>query len=397
MGSLESLGVAPFFALFGVNDVTLSMGLLPWYVLFAIALHRVACRCAGELAGAVAPWLLAVAPPYVQYQQIMPRGDYPETLALGTILLGLVLRVTHESLSADSKRRHLNAIAFVAGLAFWTNWLVFPYFAVAGVYLWLQDRWLPLRPAVVPMLAFFLLGSLPFWIFNIQHGFPTFSFVNGVQTPEGRALALDFALRGAIPILLGFRDLDGRFVYGWLGAVLTAGSALAALVLAIGLHRSWRALLRGRVRDSEPMLALLLLVVAMVAIYSVGTSGPIPRRALSVAHRHVDAGAAGRGGCLVAAPLAGSRRHGPRRIVPALRRTDLRARRRLLEIERAPGRHRPGREARARAAPRRRPLRLCGLREMRPSPRISRAIAWCSPTMAPRTIRSTKWTFAIPR
>jgi hypothetical protein len=31
MGSLESLGVAPFFALFGVNDVTLSMGLLPWY------------------------------------------------------------------------------------------------------------------------------------------------------------------------------------------------------------------------------------------------------------------------------------------------------------------------------------------------------------------------------
>lgn len=66
MGSLEALGVAPFFALFGVSDVTLSMGLLPWYVLFAVALHRVACRCAGRLAGAIAPWLLAVAPPYVQ-------------------------------------------------------------------------------------------------------------------------------------------------------------------------------------------------------------------------------------------------------------------------------------------------------------------------------------------
>ncbi len=284
MGSLESLGVAPFFVLFGVNDVTLSMGLLPWYVVFAIALSRVARRCGGKLAGALAPWLLAVAPPYVQYQQITPRGDYPETLMLGTILLWLMLRVTHDGLSADSERRHLNAIAFVAGVAFWTNWLIFPYFAVAGLYLWLHDRWLPLRPAVVAMLAFFLLGGLPFWIHNIRHGFPTFSFVSDVQTAESRAIAFDFALRGAIPMLLGFRDLDGRFVYGWLGAALTAGSALGALVLAIALRRSWWALLRGRVRDSEPIIAMLLLVVAMVAIYSVGLPGRfhVPRYLLPI-------------------------------------------------------------------------------------------------------------------
>ena len=273
MGSLEAVVVAPFFALFGVSDVTLSIGLLPWYVLFAIALHRVAGRCAGRLAGDIAPWLLAVAPPYVQYQQIVARGGYTETLAFGTVLLWLVLRVTHDALPADSERRHLHAIGFVAGLAFWTNWLVFPYFAVAGVYLWLHDRRLPLRPVIVPMLAFFLLGSLPFWVFNIQRGFPTFSFVSDVQTPESRALAFDFALRGAIPLLLGFRDLDGRFVHGWLGAALTAGSAVAAVALVVGLRRSWGALLRGRVRESEPILALLLLVAAMVAIYSVGLPG----------------------------------------------------------------------------------------------------------------------------
>jgi 4-amino-4-deoxy-L-arabinose transferase-like glycosyltransferase len=284
MGSLEALGVAPFFAVFGMNDVTLSMGLLPWYVLFAIALHRVARRCAGELAGAIAPWLLAVAPPYVQYQQIMPRGDYPETLMLGTILLWLVLRVTHDDLSADSERRHLNAVAFVAGLAFWTNWLVFPYFAVAGLYLWLHDRWLPLRTSFVVMIAFFLLGSLPFWIHNIRHGFPTFSFVSGVQTPESRAIAFDFALRGAIPMLLGFRDLDGRFVCGWLGAALTGVSALAVIALSVALHRSWWSLLRGRVRDSEPIVAMLLLVAAMVMIYSVGLPGRfhVPRYLLPI-------------------------------------------------------------------------------------------------------------------
>jgi hypothetical protein len=265
--------VAPFFALFGVSDVTLSIGLLPWYVLFAVALHRVADRCAGPLAGDIAPWLAAFAPPYVQYQQIVARGGYTETLAFGTLLLWLVLRVTHGALTADSERRHLHAIAFVAGLAFWTDWLVFPYFAVAGLYLWLHDRRLPLRPVIVPMLAFFLLGSLPFWIFNIRQGFPTFSFVADVQTADSRAHAFHFALRGAIPQLLGFRDLDDRFLHGWLGAALTAGAAVATLALAVALRRSRSALVRGRVRESQPILVLLLLVAATVAIYSAGLPG----------------------------------------------------------------------------------------------------------------------------
>ncbi len=136
-----------------MSDATLSMGLLPWYVLFAVALYLVTRRCGGPLAGAIAAWLLAFAPPYVQYQQIMPRGDYPETLAFGTILLWLALRVTHDDLAPAVERKCLLAIAFVAGLAFWTNWLVFPYFAVVGVYLLLHDWRLPIRPVMLPMGA----------------------------------------------------------------------------------------------------------------------------------------------------------------------------------------------------------------------------------------------------
>jgi len=273
MGSIESLGVAPFFALFGVSDVTLSMGLLPWYVLFAVALYLVTRRCGGPLAGAIAAWLLAFAPPYVQYQQIMPRGDYPETLAFGTILLWLALRVTHDDLAPAVERKCLVAIGFVAGLAFWTNWLVFPYFAVVGVYLLLHDWRLPIRPVMVPMLAAFVLGSLPFWVYNVRHGFPTFSFVADVQTAEGRHVALEYAVRGAIPVLLGLRDLDGQFTYGWPGMALTGIAAAAGIALLVGLRRSWWALLRGRVRKTEPAVALLLLVVAMVAVYSVGLPG----------------------------------------------------------------------------------------------------------------------------
>jgi hypothetical protein len=273
MGSIESLGVAPFFALFGVSDVALSMGLLPWYVLFAIALYGVTRHCGGPLAGAICAWLLAFAPPYVQYQQIMPRGDYPETLAFGTLLLWLTLRVTHGALAAPAIRRHLLTIAFVAGLAFWTNWLAFPYFAVVAIYLLLHDPKLPLRSVAFSMLAFFFLGSLPFWVYNLREGFPTFSFVADVQSAESRRVALQYALRGAIPELLGFRDLNGQFAFGWPGRLLTAIAAVAAVALLFGLWRSWLALLRGRLRETHPMIALLLLGVAMVAIYSVGLPG----------------------------------------------------------------------------------------------------------------------------
>src|SRR5207248_6800227 len=78
---------------------------------------------------------------------------------------------------------------------------------------------------------------------------------------------------GAIPTLLGFRDLNGEFAFGWPGRILTAIGAAATIALLFALRRSWLALLRGRIRQTEPVVALLLLAVAMVAIYSVGLPG----------------------------------------------------------------------------------------------------------------------------
>ncbi len=284
MGSIESLAVAPFFALFGVSDPALSMGLLPWYVLFAAALYPLVRRCGGPLAAALSGWVLAFAPPYVQYQQIMPRGDYPETLAFGTLLLWLTLRVTHDGQGPRAERDDLVWIGFVAGLAFWTNWLVFPYFAVAALYLFLNDWRLPFRPRAWLALAAFFLGSLPFWVTNVRKGFPTFSFVEGGQGTESSHIAFGYAITKAIPVLFGFRDLNEQPTFGWPGRTLTFALALALLALVAGLWRSWLALLRGRIRDTQPVVALLLLMVAMVGVYTVSLPGRfhVPRYLLPI-------------------------------------------------------------------------------------------------------------------
>ena len=55
-------------------------------------------------------------------------------LALGTSLLWLTLRLVYRSLPRRTQATHLVAIGAIAGFAFWTNWLILPYFVVAGVY-----------------------------------------------------------------------------------------------------------------------------------------------------------------------------------------------------------------------------------------------------------------------
>jgi hypothetical protein len=61
LGSLESIVIAPVFAALGVSDFTLALGLLPWFVVFSVALYFVTKRCGGTIAAAIVLVLSAVA------------------------------------------------------------------------------------------------------------------------------------------------------------------------------------------------------------------------------------------------------------------------------------------------------------------------------------------------
>jgi hypothetical protein len=270
MGSLEPLVVAPFFGLFGVSDRVLSLGLLPWWVIFAAAVVLLTRRCAGDggdLAAAIGVLLCAVAPAELQVFQITARGGYPATLAFGTTLLWLALRMVYEPMSSTTRAWHVVAIGAIAGLAFWTNWLVLPYFVVVGVYLLLADPRLPLRPSAWIALCAFLIASLPLWVYNWRHDFASFALVGRPPDAPPRLATLAWALALGVPNLLGVRDLHGAWVFGWVGRAFAA-AALAGLVAgAVALGRSWLAIAGGRIRDASPAAALFLLAIATVAVY----------------------------------------------------------------------------------------------------------------------------------
>ena len=270
MGSTESLSIAPFFALFGVNEFSLSFGLLPWSVLFTIAVYLLTRLYGGDRPATIAALLSAIAPAYLLYHEMMPLGGYPETLALGTLLLWLTLRLVYRPSSARVQSAHLVAIGAIAGFAFWTNWLVLPYFAVTGFYLALWDRRLLGRFSSWLALAAFFLASLPFWTYNLQSRFATFHLLSreaALSGSKGRGADLGWVLTRGVPAVLGVRDLDGAFAGGMVGFGLAAVVAVATIAALIRLRPSWLALASGRVREANPIASLFLFAIVTAIVY----------------------------------------------------------------------------------------------------------------------------------
>jgi 4-amino-4-deoxy-L-arabinose transferase-like glycosyltransferase len=268
MGSVEALVVAPFFALFGVGDLSLSAGLLPWYAWLAVTLYLVAERCGGAATGFFALVLCAISPPDVQFFEVTARGGYPATLAFGTTMLWLTLRLVYDPLSQRARALHWIALGGVGGLAFWTNWLVAPYFAVCAFYLLVGDPWCWLRwPALAAGIAF-VLGSLPLWWFNWHHGFATFELTSVPDRPSLIDTAR-WALAIGIPNILGVRDLHGVWAFGWVGRVFAAAAAIGVVAGLWAQRACWCSLARLRVREASPTASFWLLSIATVAVYVV--------------------------------------------------------------------------------------------------------------------------------
>ncbi len=271
MGSTESLSIAPFFALFGANEFSLSVGLLPWSLLFTTAVYGLARLCGGKRAAAIAALLSAVAPAYLVYHEMMPLGGYPETLALGTFLLWLTLRVVYRPLSHWLQTAHLVAIGAIGGCAFWTNWLVLPYFVVAGLYLLLWDPWLLGRRAAWISIAAFLAGSLPFWVYNLRNHFATFHLLTHgavLSGSVGRGADFYWVLTRGLPAVLGVRELDGPFSYGALGLTLAVLVVASTAIALAHLRGSWIELARGQVARSRPAASLFVFVLVTAVIYT---------------------------------------------------------------------------------------------------------------------------------
>ncbi|WP_410812020.1 ArnT family glycosyltransferase [Micromonospora sp. 067-2] len=270
MGMLESYLAAPLVALTGPSWPVLRLPMLALYAVFLYLIHRLTRRLCAPWFATLVVGLLALGPERVVRDQLSVVGGRPEVKP--AVLLMLLITV---GLAAGTVRRRRLAVALfglLAGLATWSDWLILPYLAVAGLALvWAVRREL-LGWSGVLLVAGFVVGVAPMLWDNLRAapGDDSLSVFREISSKAGPVPGWSDRIRGGllegVPLAHGLCPVDGcgrwQQLFGLLYPVLLVGAG----VLAVLAYRRAAGAPRGeRVR---PVVQLALVVGAALTLLS---------------------------------------------------------------------------------------------------------------------------------
>ena len=177
MGSLEAYLASSLFFLFGPSAFTLHLAdiLICAFLLFMA--YRIGTLTGGRPVGLLAAAFWAFSPLYLSVIGLLATGGHEEACALGAFVLFGICRLCFRPSEAPLPLAGL--IGLAAGIGFWSSLLSAPYLLVGAFGLAIARPRLLLTRIPWVGIAGFLLGSLPFWIWEIQHDFLTFTFFEG--------------------------------------------------------------------------------------------------------------------------------------------------------------------------------------------------------------------------
>jgi hypothetical protein len=222
MGSLDAMLVAGGFQVLGgsvatirtVQAVLYLLALLTGYGLTYTITHR-------HRIAAMTLLLLAIPTALGALYTTISLGGYNEIILAGNVILLLGWQLTVEDRGGWWR---WVLLGFVAGLGWWTNGAIITALLVVGL--------MGLRTAAIRQwrhygiaAAAFVIGSAPWWLYNLRHDWEALTFLtNGFETEGAESLSTVEAALGllvlGLPALYGLR-------YPW-----TAGFEASAAVIA---------------------------------------------------------------------------------------------------------------------------------------------------------------------
>jgi len=264
LAALESYLIAPLFAAFGANAITLKI--VPWLLSGAYVgtTAWLGWRAFDARVGVLSALLAAFAPAYLLVVGIKTWGATAETLVLGNLAILSAGYALDHAQSPRVQARAAVLLGLIGGVAFWVSWLIAFYAVpVLIVIVWRGHRLL--RQMWWAIGLAFLAGSAPLWGYNLGHELETFRYLVSNQGDTwGQAWAVLDHLN---------YDLSPRLVSGdprwhilswpaiwWLQIVYEAG--LIALVIQAS---------RAPKHPTRAILALF--VLCLPAIYVVSGYG----------------------------------------------------------------------------------------------------------------------------
>ncbi len=230
MGSLDAILVAGGFQVLGesvraIRVVQLLLYLVALVTGYALAVTVTRSR---RIAG-MALLLLAIPTAVGALYTTITLGGYNEIVVMGNIVLLLGWQVTVEG-RREAWRWVLLGLA--AGIGWWSNGAIITAMLVTvliGLRYYSRRQW----PRYALAAAGFLIGSAPWWIYNLQHDWAALDFLlSGFEPAPGvEPISPSESLIGlmalGLPALYGLR-------YPWeAGFSVTVGIAAGALVYLV--------------------------------------------------------------------------------------------------------------------------------------------------------------------
>ena len=172
-GVPESYAAAPLFFLFGISRRVLDLVPALGTLALALAVYRTGALLFGRGAGLLGILFTTVVSAYVAANYTLARSYYVEHLVVGqVVLLGAALWLARP-LSEPARCRVAIAMGLAGGLGLYFNFQIVDALIPALLALLLMEPGLPLRRAAWLGVGAFLLGSLPFWVYNLTHDWAT--------------------------------------------------------------------------------------------------------------------------------------------------------------------------------------------------------------------------------
>ncbi|WP_433532382.1 hypothetical protein ACQPYA_10285 [Micromonospora sp. CA-263727] len=266
MGMLESYLAAPLIAVAGPSWPVLRLPLLALYALFLWLIHRLTRRIGSPWFATAIVGLLALGSERVIRDQVTAVGGRAEVkvavLAMLLVVVGLARRAVRH------RRLAVGGFGLLAGLALWSDWLIVPYLAVAGLaLLWALRREL-LGGAGLLLVAGFAVGVAPMIRDNLvaPPGQDSLSVLRTISSGSGPAPPWSQRLGGGllegVPLAAGLCPVDGCARWQeWFGLLYPVLLAVAAALAVVAYRRG-----TGRPDRVGPVLHLALLAGAALTL-----------------------------------------------------------------------------------------------------------------------------------
>ncbi|MGK5739543.1 hypothetical protein [Micromonospora sp. URMC 103] len=270
MGMLESYLAAPLIAVTGPSWPVLRLPLLVLYAVFLYLVHRLTRRIGSPWFATFVVGLLVLGPERVVRDQLTAVGGRPEVKP--AVLLMVLIAVGWASGAMRGRRLAAGLFGLLAGLALWSDWLIVPYLAVAGLLLLYAARRELLGWAGVLLVAGFVVGVAPMIWDNLvaPPGQDSLSVFREISSRAGPSPPWSQRLRGGVlegvPLAGGLCPIDGCARWQeWFGLVYPLLLVVAAALALIFYRRTAGAPRAVRVR---PVAHLALVAGAALTLLS---------------------------------------------------------------------------------------------------------------------------------